>query len=653
MNPFFNVGDRPFDFSALTVARVEEALSLVRQQTDVIKQQIIDSPVDDVAGRLLQRDELWECLDKVMYPAYLLKETSPDDDLRDASQEVVKELFGLATRLNLDEDLFRSLDSFSKTEPNLSPIHARYLKKNMDDYLRNGFLLSAEDREILKGYDDEINALELVYQKNLAACDDSLELTEAQSAGLPEDFKQTKRRESGTYHITCSFPDYRMVMIHAQQEDVRQAMYRLYLNRARSENLELLHRIIKLRYKKARLLGFPTYAALKLESVMAEKPERVWDFFSVLSNRLAAKSRDDFQLLCKTADAASLAPWNRLFYTNIYKERVFHLDEEELRLYFPLERVGRGLFELARELYGIEIDRADLPVWHEDVRAYEVREDGNLIARFYLDMFPRANKFSHAACFGLQSGRQTEDGYQIPVSALVCNFPAPTADRPSLLTHKDVETFFHEFGHLMHRCLTRAPLGEMSGTSVARDFVEMPSQIMERWVWEKEPLRRFARHYQTDEPIPDDLLEKLFAVKNVNSGIDYQQQLFYAALDMTLHDGPELETADEILEVNRRLQREYTLFEMPADTCFPANFEHLLNYGAGYYGYLWSRVYADDMFSVFLEKGLFSREAGQRFRDGILALGDTEAPMKLIESFLGRAPGLDAFLENLGIPAVG
>jgi len=282
------------------------------------------------------------------------------------------------------------------------------------------------------------------------------------------------------------------------------------------------------------------------------------------------------------------------------------------------------------------------------VRGFEIFDGDRLIGRFYLDLFPRPNKYNHAACFGLRSGRLHGTGYQLPEAALVCNFPRPTAEKTSLLPHGEVETLFHEFGHLLHHMLTNAPLATFAGTSVVRDFVEMPSQIMEHWAWEKEALQRFAVHYLSGDPIPDDLVARMLAVKQLNSGIDVQQQLLYAAIDMTFHDGFESASAKDTTSLVQHLSERYTLFPLPEGTCLQASFGHLIGYAAGYYGYLWSRVFADDLYSVFKRDGIFSAETGRRFRQ-VLAAGGGVDPMVLIEDFLGRAPNMDAFLAELGL----
>ena len=308
---------------------------------------------------------------------------------------------------------------------------------------------------------------------------------------------------------------------------------------------------------------------------------------------------------------------------------------------------------MIHQLYGVDIEeKPTLPVWHEDVRAYEVSENGKRIGLFYLDFFPRDNKYSHAACFDIQSGKQLLEGsYATPYSALVCNFTPPSGDRPSLLTHRDVETLFHEFGHLMHQLLTTSPYAAFSGTSVMRDFVEMPSQIMEHWAWQPEALKQFSHHWQTGESLPDELIEKLIATKHLNSGLDAQQQMFYGVLDMTLHDRFDADANDggNITELVAQLQNEYTLFPAVEGSHFEASFGHLVGYAAGYYGYLWSRVYADDMFSKFEEDGIFDLQTGTALRRAVLAKGNTEEPMDLIREFLGREPNMNAFLHHLGV----
>ena len=653
-NPLFREPDQPLPYPSVDVAAVENAVETVMREVKRLRDAVLEADKCDVDGRLLARDRMFDVLDRVLYPIYLLKETHGDGDLRAACQSGVETLFNFSTELALDEDLYQSLKEFAESIDlsQLDAVQRRYLDKCMDAYMRNGFQLGPEDRQKLKQLDNQLNAKCLAFQQNISACDDHLILSEADLEGMPADFLQSHRGDDGKFKITVETPDYKAVMKFAERVEVRRDLYNLYNNRAAGENMKVLDEILALRVERSKLLGYETFADYRLGAVMAKTPENVWRFIDDLAAKVKGKAGQDYAKLKALSGQETLQSWDKNYLTNKYKESHYQLDEEAVREYFPFAGVTQGLFTLMQELYGVDFRESPaIPVWHPDVRAYEVLDDGQAVGRFYLDMFPRPNKYSHAACFGLQSGRQLARGYQIPEAALVCNFPKAGGDKPSLLTHDDVETYFHEFGHLMHHLLTRAPIAGFAGTSVEHDFVEMPSQIMENWVWEKTSLKRFARHYKSGEPIPDELLDKMIAVRHVNSGIDAQQQLFYTAVDMTYHHGFEPQDDEATTQVVRELQSKHTFFAMVPGTHFQASFGHLVGYAAGYYGYLWSKVYADDMFSVFKRHGIFDPTTGRRFREGILAKGDTVPPMDLMVSFLGRQPKMDAYLANQGISA--
>ncbi len=650
MNPLLRGPEEPLAYDQVTAEHVREAARLAIDAASAEKDAIVAADPRDTNQRLLRRDDMGFAFDMVMSPVYLLNETHPDAEVRKACQEALERMFAFGNELELDEPLFRSLEGFADQNPQLSPVESRYLKKTMDAYLRNGFRLDAAGRNKLKDLDDELTAKELQFNKNVAEAEAQLLFSEEDLAGMSREFIDEHRQDDGFCLVTTQRPDYDAVMRHAKREQTRKKLYYAYQNRAKENNLPLLDAIVKLRAARAKLLGFKTFADFKLESVMAKEPGSVWRFIDELSEKLAAKGRADYELLRRFWNVDTIPQWSRSFVNERYRETHFEINEEEVKAYFPLERVLNGVFELARSLFQVRFVKNErLPRWHDDVRAYDIFDGGRLTGRFYLDLHPRPNKYSHAACFSLKSGKLGPAGYYPPEAALVCNFAKPTKSKPSLLNHDDVETMFHEFGHLMHQLLTESPISAFAGTSVARDFVEMPSQIMENWVWEKEALKTFAAHFQTGEPIPEALADKLIAARRFNSGVDNQQQLFYAALDMTYHHGFTPTDSEATTRALQALQSKYTLFPTADGAFMQGSFTHLMGYAAGYYGYLWSRVYADDMFSVFKEQGLFDAEAGRRFRQLVLAKGDTEEPMALIEAFLGRPPRMDAFLANLGV----
>ncbi|HSL27221.1 MAG TPA: M3 family metallopeptidase, partial [Acidimicrobiia bacterium] len=382
-------------------------------------------------------------------------------------------------------------------------------------------------------------------------------------------------------------------------------------------------------------------------------PEAVKVFYAGLLPALTEKGQAEMgvmeSILDEDGHATPLQVFDFRYYETQLRKRDYGVDPMEVASYFPLQQVIDGMLDLTGEVFGIQYRGEEAPTWHPDVLTYAIhdRSDGELIAHFHMDLFPREGKFSHAAAFTLVPGRRRPDGtYQQPVSAIVANFTKPGADRPSLLQHNEVETFFHEFGHILHQTLTRAEVTRFSGSSTEGDFVEAPSQIMENWTWRPEILRRFARHYLTGEPIPDHLVEQLAEAKNLNIALSKLRQAQFGLLDMWLHD----ESSDKDLDDILRRATEVGLFPFHEGTFFPASFGHLLGgYDAGYYGYMWSEVYGDDMWSRFDNEGIDNPEVGRAYRRSILERGGSMDGLDLLRGFLGREPNNEAFLKKLGI----
>ncbi len=419
-----------------------------------------------------------------------------------------------------------------------------------------------------------------------------------------------------------------------------------------------MNNIIRKRRELVSVLDYNTYAEYRTEDRMAKNPQNVWEFENDLRNKLRPKGEMDIAEMLRikskrtATEATTIDVWEAGYYENLVLKENFDLDPEEVRQYFEFNNVTAGLFTVYQRLFNVTFKKVSNPsVWHEDVLMYEVYDGSSneMIGRFYLDMFPRANKYGHAAAFSVTMGKMTTGGYQKPATALVCNFPKPTEFQPSLLTHDNVETYFHEFGHLVHGVLTQAQLMSYAGTSVARDFVEAPSQMLENWIWQKESLSLFAKHYDTGEVIPDELLDKMLAAKNVNSGTKALQQIYYGILDFTLHDGFDPDGEKTTTDIVSALQNEITFYPYQEGTHMEAAFGHLNGYGAAYYGYKWSEVYAQDMFSIFEEKGIMNAEQGMRYRKIILEKGGTEEPLNLVREFLGRESNSDAFLRSMGL----
>jgi thimet oligopeptidase len=419
----------------------------------------------------------------------------------------------------------------------------------------------------------------------------------------------------------------------------------------------VLQNLLKARKEMATLLGYKSFAEYQVETRMAKQPETIWDFEDNLVEKVKEKARQDYDELLavkkehlKKEDVNVIQPWEASFYNNMLLVNNYQLDDAKLKEYFELKNVLDGLFKITQHLFDVQYEEVkDAQVWHEDVTMYEVKQNNKLIGRFYLDLHPRPNKYSHAACFPMVQGKLTNAGYQIPTASLVCNFPRPEKDQPALMPHSQVITFFHEFGHVLHNMLTTAELASFAGTSVARDFVEAPSQIFENWAWNYDALKLFAKHYKTGELLPKELFNKMVAARNVGAGLAASQQIFYGMLDMTLHDRFDPTADISTTAIVKDLQNNVTLYPYLEGTSMQAAFGHLYGYGAGYYGYLWSKVYAEDMFSLFEKNGVMDQKTGKRYREEVLSKGGTEDELQLVRNFLGREPNEEAFLKSLGL----
>ena len=447
----------------------------------------------------------------------------------------------------------------------------------------------------------------------------------------------------------------------SNSEETRKAYTEKFLNRAADKNLDVIEQMVIERQKLAEVLGYPSYAEYILTDRMPKNAKTVWDFEKSLNEAIKAKTEIELKELLdikseKTGNSATeINYWELHYYTNLLQEAVYQFDTEEVSEYFELNNVRKGLFDITQNVFGLVFEQVENPsVWHPDVELYKVYDTmtKDLLGYFYLDLYPRENKYSHAAHFGIAKGKKTAEGYQKPIASLVCNFPKPTSEQPSLLQHGaggNVETFFHEFGHLIHGMVTTADYFAYSGTGVDRDFVEAPSQIFENWVWYKESLKLFAKHYRTEAIIPDELLNKMLAAKNMTSGGDMAFQVLLGMEDMTLYDKWNPNGDESVLEVAQRLHKDILNWNETPNTARIAAFGHLDGYAASYYGYAWARVFSADMFSVFNKEGILNPEVGKRFRDVVLAKGGTEDPMDLVKDFIGREPNNEALLKSLGL----
>jgi len=650
------------DFANLRPGHIKRATKFAIESADAILEEILSISKSERSfdNTMVKVDDIYVAIESVWSPGYLMGSTHTNKDIREEGLASSQTIQKYMTDLSLNEDLYNAVVAFSKSKKaqQLSGYKKKFMDDTLLDYKRSGFGLPKDKRDKVKIIFNELADLGLAFSKNISEYQDTLFVSADEIEGLPENYQKERLQNDGTYAIDMSYPSYVPFMDYAISGDVRKKLKFKYNNRAVDSNLDVLKNIIRKRRELVNVLGYNSYAEYRTEDRMAKNPQNVWDFENDLSDKLRAKGEMDIAEMLKIKsnriglNADVIHVWEAGFYENLVLKENFNLDPEEVRQYFEFNNVTEGLFTVYQHLFNVKFKKVENPsVWHEDVLMYEVydRSSREMIGRFYLDMFPRANKYGHAAAFSVIMGKMTANGYQLPATALVCNFPKPSEFQPSLLTHDNVETYFHEFGHLVHGVLTQATLMSYAGTSVARDFVEAPSQMLENWVWQKESLSLFAKHYETGDVIPDALLDKMIAAKNVNSGTKSLQQVFYGVLDFTLHDGYNPDGDISTTEIVAQLQNEITFYPYQDGTHMEAAFGHLNGYGAAYYGYKWSEVYAQDMFSIFEEKGTMNAEQGMRYRKIILEKGGTEEPLTLVKEFLGRDSNSDAFMRSMGL----
>jgi len=661
-NPLIYSKNQNINFAAINEYDIKNATEYVLREADLILSEIITVPTAKrtFVNTLLRLDDLYDTVSKVSSPLELLASVHPNRKIRDKSDESILIIQRYFIELSANEALYEIVYQFSTSkEAHELPLNQkRFLESELRDFRNSGLGLSMKDREKLKRIQNRISELSLKFENNLASHLDTLFITHNMIAGLPNDYKQNHLQADGKYAIDLSYPSFYPFMEYAESDSLRKVLRYKFLNRGIPYNLNILDEILFNRKSLSELLKYPSYAALNIEDAMAKTPEAVWRFEKDLIKKINQIADVDTEELLqlkrdlKGDDDEIIFDWEKHYYENKLLQKKYNVDSEEVKQYFQVDNVINGLFIISSQLFNLKFLEIDNPsVWHSDVRMFEVREnaDNRLIGQFYLDLYPRENKYQHAAAFSIVSGKKLNSWYQRPISCLVCNFPPPGKNTPALLLHEDVETFFHEFGHLLHDILTKTELSSQAGSSVAMDFVEAPSQMLENWVWNKTSLSLFATHYKTGEIIPDSLLNRMMKARNIQSGNNLLQQIFYGILDLTLHEEFDSSNVKSTTEIMSELQNSITNYAYTEGTHQQASFDHLLDYGASYYGYLWSEVFAADMYSVFEKEGVLNQEVGLWFRKTILEKGGTENPMNLVRAFLRRDPNNEAFLKSQGI----
>ncbi|MHB8873828.1 MAG: M3 family metallopeptidase [Myxococcaceae bacterium] len=589
-----------------------------------------------------------------------MKSIHPDEKVRAAASACEERAGKYGVELSARKDLYLAmkgyLDHAARAEV-LDRQDGALVHYTMRDFRRSGLELSDENRAELVKLRSRLAELQTRFATALEEDKSSITATLKELDGLPADFvKRLARAKDGKRVITTAYPDYYPVMENAKSAVLRRRMQVAFGNRGMPGNPALENEAVQLRAKAAKLLGYPTHADFVTEVNMARSAKTVADFEAklreALKPRLAADTRKMEALKSKDTRGkdVKIHSWDWRYYLNQLKKAEYALDDEKVRAYFPADVVMKGMFEVYQTLLSVDFKEAPVEApWADGVKLYEIhdRPGGRLLAKFYVDLYPRPGKYGHAACFDVGAARELPAGYQIPLSALVVNFNPPANGQGARLSIAEVDTLFHEFGHVMHMSLTTARYASLAGANVPRDFVEAPSQMLENWVFEPAVLKLISRDpADPTKTLPEDLVKKVVAARTFDSGVKYTRQVFLGTFDQYIHTRDQVDADAE----GRRLWLELMDFPEDPEEHFAASFGHPMGgYDAGYYGYLWSLVFAADMYERFTKDGVLNPQTGRAYRDAILAKGRTEAPDRLLREFLGREPNEEAFLRLSGI----
>ncbi|MDQ4147910.1 MAG: oligopeptidase A [Pseudomonadota bacterium] len=677
-NPLLNMQGLPA-FSQIRPEHVEPAIDTLLAENRARIDDLLTKSGKYTWENLIHPLEMMDDrLSRVWSPVRHMNSVVNSEALRVAYNACLPKLSEYGTELGQNERLFHAYQSIrnSDTFARLDVAQRKTIEDALRDFRLSGVHLPAADKERLKAIQQELSRAQSKFEENLLDATRAWKkhiTDEAKLSGLPESalaMAQQTARNNGLkgWQLTLETPSFIAVMTYADDRELRRELYTAHNTRAsdqgphagRWDNSEVMEQILRLRYEAARLLGFANYADKSFATKMAESPHQVIEFINDLVQRAKPVAEQELADLRSFAAAelgiTDLQPWDIAYASEKLRQRRYALSQEDLRPYFPVDRVLVGLFGLVQRLYGFNIEqRNEVDTWHPDVRFYQITDaNGAVRGQFYLDLYAREHKRGGAWMDECVNRMRTESGVQIPVAYMTCNSSPPIDGKPALFTHDEVITLFHEFGHGLHHMLTLVDYPEVSGINgVEWDAVEMPSQFMENWCWEREALDLFAKHYQTGETLPDDLYRKLIAARHFLAGMQMLRQLEFALFDLRLHLEYDPQQGGRIQALVDEVRDAVAVVKPPSFVRFQHSFAHIFagGYGAGYYSYKWAEVLSADVFAAFEEHGLFDREIGRRFLHCVLERGGTKSAMELFKDFRNREPRIDALLRHNGLAA--
>jgi len=671
MNPLL----QDFNTAPFSKINIEDYKPAIKKAIEITKEEI-ESIVSNSKDASFQNttealDFTGQKLGRITSIFFNLNSAETSKEIQEIAKEISPWLSAFKNDMILNARLFQRVKTVydKKNTLELNPEQTMLLEKQYKGFARNGANLNSSDKEILREIDTELSKLSLDFGEHVLADGNAFELhitNEDDLSGLPDGVREAaqllaKQKAKEGWIFTLDYPSYIPFVTYADNRDLRKKMAiasgKKGFQNNENNNEQVVLDIVNLRHKRANLLGYPTHAHFVLEERMAETPENVFSFSNDLLEKAKPAAKREFENLqnfAKKLDGIDrLQKWDSAYYSEKLKKKLFNLDQELLKPYFQLENVIDGAFMVANKLYDLTFKEVfDIEKYHEDVKTYLVTNaNGEEVALYYSDFHPREGKRNGAWMTSYKS-QQVFNGYNDrPHISIVCNFTKPTDSKPSLLTFNEVTTLFHEFGHALHGMLANTVYNSLSGTSVSWDFVELPSQVLENWCYEKEALELFARHYETNELIPMEYVEKIKESASFHEGMQTLRQLSFGLLDMAWHSGDSPETIKSVKEFETEAFSETLLFPDVAENCMSTAFSHIFQggYSAGYYSYKWAEVLDADAFEYFQEEGIFNKEVATKFKEHVLSKGGTEKPMTLYKRFRGKEPKPDALLKRAGL----
>ncbi len=651
---------------SLSEDQIAKNVQTYMQSAKELASRIIAIPADQrtFANTVKALDEIEGLSDFIIFGGIseALQFTSPDEKIRNAAHEALVKIHGfIVDELSNNVALYNALQEYAQgnaLNEKLSDEQKYYLDKTLHDFKRSGLDLPEDQLAQVKQLKKELATLQLNFETNVSKDVRTIAVDREDLAGLADDFiNQLKKTDDGKYILGVDYPTYITVMENASNGMTRKKLLHEFENRGYPVNEQVLKEVIAKRDQLAKLLGFESFSALDLNDQMVKSVDRAEEFLYPLIAKAQIKEKQEFEEVVsdlpenvQLTQDGKLNPWDIMFVKNYFKKKHYNVDEEKIAEYFPMEKTVKGLLDIYQQFLGLSFK--EVPVtgfWHEDVKMIEVHDnvDNEFLGYLLLDLYPRPNKYTHACHMTIVPSTYIDGKPNTAVSVVIANFPKSIDTKPSLLKRNDVSTFFHEFGHALHAFLGRTDIASLAGTQTKRDFVELPSQMLEAWLLDKEILQKLSSHYITGQPLPDELIDRILALKNYSSGAFLSRQLTLSLLALNLFK----EGADkDVYQIFKDLSAKYnTHTEFYKDNHMYSAFGHLMGYGAKYYGYMWSKVFALDLFDAIKKQGLLNQEMGRKYVSDVIGKGGSQDPNELLYNFLGREPNQDAFLRDMGL----